>query len=158
MRKVFVLLALVLSACGEPEVDIEIPQRDDGDYVFDDAGILDEEALEDRLAELDESGPEIVALTYETEQASCGEAYRAARQFVRGWNADIALVAVARPGDFASDDKGTRERCLGVQPLDDRAVSGDLREQIAEELVPPITADNDWDAAFESAVDALAEQ
>jgi uncharacterized membrane protein YgcG len=156
MRKVVLVLALALGACGEPAVDIEIPQRPDGEYVLDSAGILDEAALEQRLAKVADAGTDIVALTYETEQASCGEAYRAARQFVRTWNADIALVAVAHPGDFASDDEQSRERCLGVQPLEDRAVPGDLRERIAEELIPPLTADNDWDAAFEVAVDALA--
>ena len=159
MRKTLLLAAalVVAAACGEPAPDISIPARPDGDHVADTAGILDEEALEERLRTVAEDGHDIVALTYETQQAGCGEAYRAAREFVRTWKADIALVAVAQPGDFTSDDEA-RERCVGVEPLESRAVPGDLREQIAEQLVPAKTADNDWDGAFAVAVDALVEQ
>lgn len=157
MRRWLAVVALVLAACGEPPVDVEIPQRDGDAHVLDNAGVLDEQALDERLRAAAADGTDIVALTYETEQASCGEAFRAAREFVRAWEADIALVAVAEPGDFTSDDPA-RERCLGVQPLQDRAVPADLREQIAEELVPPKAADNDWDSAFAVAVDALTKQ
>jgi hypothetical protein len=125
--------------------------------VADLAGILDSDALEGQLAQLDKGGRDIVALTYETPQASCGEAFRAARKFVVEWDADIAVVAVARPGDFTATAQ-ERQRCLGVQPRDDRAVGADLRERIAEELVPPLTAHNDWDGAFTAAVEALEAQ
>ncbi len=158
MRNVLAAVVLVLLvACGEPPVDVAVPEREQGQHVLDNAGILDEARLEARLADVASGGPDIVALTYETEQASCGEAFRAAREFVRTWNADVAVVAVARPGDFTSDDQG-RERCVGVQPLQDRAVPGSLRERIAEELVPPKASANDWDGAFEVAVDALVQQ
>lgn len=157
MRSWLLIGVALLVSCGEPPVDVSFPEREADQHVLDQAGILDADALESRLAEVAADGSDIVALTYETEQASCGEAFRAAREFVRTWDADIALVAVARPGDFTSDDE-QRQRCLGVQPLDDRAIPGSLRERIAEELVPPKAAANDWDAAFEVAVDALVEQ
>lgn len=157
MRSWLLIGVLLLVSCGEPPVDVSIPQRESGQHVLDQAGILDADALEAHLAEVEADGSDIVALTYETEQASCGEAFRAAREFVRTWEADIALVAVARPGDFTSTDE-QRQRCLGVQPLDDRAVPASLRERIAEELVPPKAKDNDWDGAFDVAVDALVEQ
>ena len=157
MRKGLLLLAVMLAACGEPAVDVDIAPRDGGRHVADQAGILDAEALEQRLADAEDEGLDIVALTYESEQANCGEAYRAAREFVRTWEADVALVAVAKPGDFESSEQ-TRQRCLGVQPLDDRGLPGDLREQIAEELVPPKAGANDWDGAFAVAVDALVQR
>lgn len=157
MRRWVLAALLLLGACGEPEVDFAMPPREPGQHVLDSAGILDAQALESRLAEVAEGGTDIVALTYETQAATCGEAFRAAREFVRTWNADVALVAVARPGDFASDDP-QRQRCLGVQPLDDRALPAALRERIAEELIPPEAADNDWGGAFSVAVDALEQQ
>ena len=157
MRSWLLIGVVLLVSCGEPPVDVTIPERDADQHVLDRADILDVDALEARLADVAADGTDVVALTYETEQASCGEAFRAARQFVRRWDADVALVAVARPGDFASKDE-QRQRCLGVQPLDDRAVPGALRERIAEELVPPKAAANDWDGAFGVAVDALVEQ
>lgn len=153
-----VAAVLVLAACGEPEPDVTLPERTDGAHVADQAEILDaadRADLERRLAEIAADGPDIVALTYETQQANCGEAYRAAKRFVERWDADVALVAVAAPGDFESTE-ATRERCLGVQPRDDRAVPGGLREEIAETLVPPKTAGNDWHGAFVVAADALA--
>ena len=158
MRSGVLLLVVLMTACGEPAVDVEISAREERQHVLDQAGILDAEALEQRLDTAQEdAGLDIVALTYESEQANCGEAYRAAREFVRTWEADVALVAVADPGDFTSTEQ-TRQRCLGVQPLDDRGIPGDLREQIAEELVPPKAADNDWDGAFAVAVEALVER
>lgn len=157
MRKTLLVALALLAACGEPAVDVEIPSRSAGQHVVDEAGILDAPALEQRLAAEADRGTDIVALTYETREASCGEAFRAARQFVAEWEADVAIVAVARPGDFEATT-ATRQRCVGVQPLDDRAVPGALREKIAEELVPPEAADNDWDGAFTVAIDALAEQ
>lgn len=156
MRRVLaVAVALLLAACGEPPIDVAIPERQPQERIADLAEILDTQALAPRLDAAAVAGTDIVVLTYETEQAGCGEAYRAAREFVAAWDAEAAIVAVARPGDFASDSEN-RVRCVGVQPRDERAVSGALREQIAEELVPPKTADNDWDGAFAAAVDALA--
>lgn len=158
MRKA--LLALVaagLVACGEPPVDLALPERPAGEHVLDEAGILDKGQLHDRLLQLEANGLDVVALTFETEQASCGEAFRAGTLFVQRWEADIAVVAVAEPGDFASTDE-SRVRCLGVQPRDTRAVPADVREQIAEELVPPFAAENDWTGAFSVAIDRLAEQ
>ena len=149
--------ALLLVGCGEPPIDVEIPERTGTERVADLAEILDVEALEARLEEAAQDGTDIVALTYETEQAGCGEAYRAAQEFVQQWAADVALVAVAQPGDFAAQEEG-RERCFGLQPRAGGDVPGGLREQIAEVLVPAETADNDWDGAFAVAVDALMEQ
>lgn len=152
-------IAVVLAACGEPAISVEIPERPKGEYVADLAHVLGTRAREVnlRLTELSSEGPDIVALTYETEQAGCGEAYRAAREFVREWDADIALVAVAKPGDFGSTDTD-RTRCMGVQPRDERAVSAGLREEIAETIVPPKTSKNDWAGAFLAAAEALAER
>lgn len=158
MRKVLLaLVATALIACGEPSVDLTLPERPAGEYVLDQAGVLDKGQLHDRLSQLDQGGLDIVALTFETEQASCGEAFRAGTLFVQRWDADIAVVAVARPGDFTSTDE-SRVRCLGVQPRDARAVPGDVRERIAEEIVPPLAAENDWTAAFMAAIDELAER
>lgn len=151
---------LVIAACGEPAPDVALPARSGESHVADQAGVFDPQErgdLEDRLAEIAAGGPDIVALTYETDQANCGEAYRAAKRFVEVWDADVALVAVAAPGDFDSTAQ-TRKRCLGVQPRDERAVPGGLREEIAETLVPPKTADNDWYGAFLVAAEALASQ
>jgi len=155
MRSLVLALVVSLAACGEPAVDLSLPAREEGAQVADLAGVLDAGQVQSRLEEVADAGTDIVALTYETEQASCGEAFRAGAQFVTAWDADIAVVAVARPGDFdaTGDD---RVRCLGVQPRDQRSVGGDLRERIAEELVPPLAAENDWTGAFTTAIDALA--
>ncbi len=149
-------VAVVLGGCGEPPVDVTLPARQPGQQVLDLAGVLRGSGLEDRLTALAEDGFDVVALTYESEQAGCGEAFRAGGELVRAWDADVAVVAVARPGDFAAPAP-PRERCLGVRPRDDSAVPGDVRERIAEELVPPAAGRNDWPAAFSAAVDALAQ-
>lgn len=148
------ILLLATIACGEPPIDVAIPERDG--HVADLAGILDLEALDARLVAIEQAGLDVVALTYTTAQANCGEAFRAGLEMATAWEADVALVAVARPGDFASTEDG-RERCLGLRPVDEFAVPGGLREEIAEILVPPIAADNDWDGAFLAAADRLAE-
>jgi len=148
----------VLAGCGgEPEVDLDLPARAEGQQVADLAGILEGSDIADRLEQLRAEGLDVVAVTYETEQASCGEAYRAGSEVVRAWDADIAVVAVARPGDFTSTETASRERCLGVQPASEGVLSGDVREEIAEGLVPPLAADNDWVGAFRVAVDRIAE-
>lgn len=158
MVRVALALALLgLVACGEPAVDLTLPDRPPGEHVLDEAGVLDKGQLHDRLTTLRADGLDIVALTFETEQASCGEAFRAGTLFVQRWEADVAVVAVAEPGDFTSTEE-SRVRCLGVQPRDTRAVPADVRERIAEELVPPLTAENDWTGAFAVAIDTLAQQ
>lgn len=148
-----VAAALLLVAC-EPAVDLEIPERAAGQVLLDQAGILDPR-VEERLRAAGEGGRDVVALTYETEQATRGEATRAGRALLEAWDADIALVAVARPGDFASTDPDRRERVFGLEAADTYAVPRDLREQIVETLAPPIAGDNDWPGVFLLAVDEL---
>lgn len=150
-----VVAGLLLSGCGEPPVDVAIPARGDGQQILDLAGILRAPDLSQRLRRLHDQGLDIVVLTYESEQAGCGEAFRAGGEIVASWDADVALVAVAQPGDFTAtgDD---RERCLGVRPRDSYEIPGSLRERIAEQLVPPLASRNDWHGAFSVAVDALA--
>lgn len=155
LRVAAALLALA-GGCGEPPLGLELPARAEQQQVADLADILDT-AVEERLAAvLAEEDLDVVGLTYTTPQASCGEAFRAGRALVRAWNADVAVVAVAREGDFASEAEG-RERCLGVSPRDEFAVPGSLREEIAEGLLPPIAARNAWSEAFTAAADRLAE-
>lgn len=149
-----VVLGLALVACGEPPVDLTIPPREGDARIADQAGVLDAAAVEEALAAAEADGRDIVVLTYETPQAGCGEAYRAAREFVAAWEADVALVAVARPGDFTSQEEN-RQRCIGIQPHDPRGLPAGLREQIAEEIVPPYAGENDWTGAFTAAVEAV---
>lgn len=149
-NSVAVLLAAALLAGCEPAVDLEIPAREPGQVVLDEAGILDGE-VERRLRALDR---DVVALTYESEQAGRGEANRAGRLLLEEWDADIVLVAVARPGDFASAAED-RERFFGLEAADSYDVPRGLREQIVESLVPPVAGDNDWAAAFTIAADEL---
>lgn len=149
-------LALALTAC-EPAVDLTIPERQPGQVLLDQAGILDER-VEQRLRAAGEGGRDIVALTYETEQAGRGEANRAGRRLLDEWDADLALVAVARPGDFTSTDADRRERVFGLEAVDAYDVPRGLREEIVETLVPPIARENDWPAVFLLAVDRLEDQ
>ena len=146
-----VALALVVSACGEPPIAFDIPARD-GRQVLDDAGILDRDALEAALVEHAEAGVDIVALTYTVEGANCGEAFRAGREFVQAWEADVAIVAVAEPGDFEDADG---ERCVGLAPLDDFELGRGTREEISEVIWPPLIADNAWVEIFDVAADEL---
>lgn len=149
---------VALAGCGgEPEVDLDVPARAQGQQVADLAGILEGSDVDARLQQLRADGLDVVAVTYETEQASCGEAYRAGSEVVRAWDADVAVVAVAAPGDFDSTEAASRQRCLGVQPASQGLLSGDVREEIAETLVPPLATDNDWAGAFGVAVDRIAE-
>lgn len=154
------LAVVLLAACGEPAVDLEIPARDASEDVLDTSDLLDD-GIAARLEEFEAvTGLDAVALTYESEQASRGEASRAGRLLVERWGADLALVAVARPGDFAStvvdrDNPEDRARYFGVEPADPFAVPGDLRERVVEEIVPPIAADNRWDDVFATAVEEL---
>lgn len=146
-------LVLAVSACAEPAIDVQLPERDG--HVADLAGILDVDRLEAQLQQIAAQGLDVVALTYTTPQANCGEAFRAGREMATGWQADIALVAVARPGDFTATVED-RERCVGLRPVDDFAVGRGLREEIAEVLIPPLAADNNWDQAFAVAAETLA--
>lgn len=152
------LTALPLSACGEPPVDLDLPGREPGQVVLDQAGILDQAEVEGPLRAFGDR--DAVALTYETEQASRGEARRAGQLLVEEWGADVALVAVARPGDFEStivdrEDPGDRQRFFGIEPADTFDVPGGLREEIVEGRVPAIAAGNDWQRVFVTAAQDL---
>lgn len=157
MRRVVVLVVatLALAGCGEPDVDLELPAREAGQQVLDTAGILSGSEVAERLSELAEAGLDVVAVTYETPQASLGENRRAGSLVVEEWGADIALVAVAVPGDFSSTDADSRRRFFGLEPADTFAVPGGLRERIAEERAPPLAEANDWAAVFTMAIDEI---
>lgn len=146
--------ALLLAGC-EPAVDLAVPAREPGQVALDRADILSAE-VERRLRELGEQGRDVVAVTYETEQAGRGEASRAGRLLLERWDADVALVAVAEPGDFASTATDQRQRYFGLEAADTYAIPRRQREQIVETLVPPIAGENDWDGAFLTALDELA--
>lgn len=147
-------LALLAVACGEEDPDIDLGDRAEGQLVVDHVGVLDD-SVEEALGDID--GWEVVAVTYETPQASAGEAHRAGEAVVEAWDVDVALVAVAQPGDFTSTDDD-RRRFFGATPADVRAVPGGLREELAEEVVPPRAADNDWSGAFVAAAERLREE
>ncbi|MDQ3709936.1 MAG: hypothetical protein M3387_11655 [Actinomycetota bacterium] len=155
-RAGLVLASLLIAGCGEPAVDVSLPPREEGQQVLDQAGILNGPDIARRLEGLRDGGLDVVVLTYESEQAGCGEAFRAGGEIVRIWDVDVAVVAVAEPGDFAAE-AAPRQRCLGVRPRDTELVPGGVRERIAEQLVPPIAARNDWTGAFLVAIDAIAE-
>lgn len=147
---------LALAGCGEQEVDLTIPEREEGQVVLDQADVLDAERVADALSSLDPV--DAVAVVYETPQANAGEADRAGEAVNDAWGSDVALVAVAVPSDFASEDEATRERFFGVRPAGVRDVPASLRERLAEEIVPPLAADNQWTAAFVAAAEALADE
>ena len=150
------LLAVLLVACGEPDVDLSPPPRAAGAQLHDEVGVVDP-AVAERLAAVSEaSGLDVVGLVYEDERATLGQADRAGRLLLEAWDADIVLVAVAFPGDFANPDPDARQRFFGVASTDRFTVTRDLRERIVDEAVPPPAAANDWTAAFEAAVDELA--
>lgn len=148
------VVAATLTAGCEPAVDLAVPEREPGQVVLDQAEILDA-GVERRLRALDVGGRDVVALTFESEQAGRGEANRAGKLLLDSWDADIVLVAVARPGDFASVEQQDRQRFFGLEAADSYAVPRGLREEIVEGLVPPIAEENDWSAAFTSALDHL---
>lgn len=156
-----VSLAMIgLVGCGEPAVDLDIPAREASGDVLDTSDLLGDD-IAVRLEEFEVStGLDAVALTYESDQASRGEASRAGQLLIERWGADLVLVAVARPGDFAStvvdrEDPEDRRRYFGVEPGDPFAVSGDLRERVVEGIVPPIAAENRWGDVFQKAVEEL---
>lgn len=146
MRPLLMTIALMVlaTACGEPPIAIDIPERD-GRQVLDLDGLLEVELIEPRLAGYAAEGVDIVALVYTTPDASCGEAFRAGQQFVEAWQADVALVAVAEPGGFHDLDA---ERCVGLQPLNTFDVGRGTREEISEVIWPDLIDDNAWDEVF----------
>lgn len=147
--------ALALAGCGEPAVDLALPDREVGQHVADQAGVLDGTDLEERLAALADAGLDVVAVTYESDRAGLGESRRAGQLVVARWGADIALVAVAAPGDFTSSDVDARRRFFGLEPADTFAVPRGLRERVAEERAPPLAETNDWPAVFTMAVEEI---
>jgi hypothetical protein len=145
-------LLAAAAACGEPEPDLEVPPRQAGQQVVDHAGILAGSGVEERLGGLP---ADVVAVAYESPDASRGHADRAGRLLLDAWEAEVAVVAVARPGDFTSTDEDARERFFGVVATDVRLVSRAARERIVDEVVPPLAARNDWAGAFHAALDEL---
>lgn len=151
VRFLLIALAAFAVACGEPPVDVAIPERAGGATVVDHAGILTGSEIE---AVLGDMPADVVALTFESGDATLGEAHRAAQALLRAWGADVVLVAAARPGDFGSDSE-SRRRFFGVFPADRFRVPGGVRERIVEEVVPPLAADNDWPGVFRAAADEV---
>jgi hypothetical protein len=150
--------AALAGGCGNPEVALAVPERQDGQVMLDEAGVLDA-AVADRLAAVAaDTGVDVVALAFEDPQASLGQADRGGRLLLDAWGADVVVVAVARPGDFASSDEQARRRYFGVFATDRFAVPRGLRERIVEEAVPPLAARNDWPGAFTAAADILADE
>lgn len=148
------VMTAALAGCGEPEVQLDLPARAGGAAVADLAGVLGPEVAS-RLEQLrEDTGYDVVAVTFESERASLGEAHRAGDLALDVWGADIALTAVAFPGHFTEDDPDARRRYFGIE-ADRFTVTRDLRERIVDEAVPARTAGNDWTGAFLAAVDEL---
>jgi uncharacterized membrane protein YgcG len=148
-------LGFLLAGCGEPSVELAPPARPPGAHVYDEAGVV-AGSVDDRLAVLGEdTGFDVVALAYEDDRATMGQADRAGRLLLDTWNADIVLVAVAFPGDFENPDPEARQRFFGVTATDRFTVTRGLRERIVEEAVPAPAADNNWTGAFHAAIDEL---
>lgn len=154
----FLLTALVLlAACGEPAVDLDVPTRGPDQHLLDEVGLLDA-AVEQRLREVSAaSGLDVVALVFEDERTNMGQADRGGRALLDAWDADVVLVAVAGPGDFTSED-AERRRYFGVYANDRFAVSRDVRERIIFDRVQLLAAENAWIPAFLAAVDQLEEE
>lgn len=149
-----VLAALALQL-REPEVAFDPPERPAGAHVHDPAGAVDDEAVEQRLAELaDASGVDAVVVVWEDDQSSRGQAARGAQRILEAWQADVALSAVAMPGAF--DDPQAGERYFGVEG-DRFTVSADLRERIVAEVEQARPASSQaWTDAFLAVIDVLA--
>lgn len=146
---VVVAFALTLR---EPSVGVELPARD-GQHLHDAAGVVDADAVEQRLAALERSeGVDAVAVVWEDEQASLGQAARGATQILDAWQADVALSAVAHPGAFTDQQAG--RRFFGVEG-DRFEVGSGLRERIVEDVVPAPAGENDWTAALLAAIDEI---
>lgn len=153
-----VAVMALMTACGEPAVPLEVPQRDFDQVVLDTARILDEEdrELQVALGELRHQGWDPVLVTFQAEGANMGMADRAGRKVIDAWGADLAIVAVAEPGDFDSEAED-RERFFGLFARNVRDIPRGLRERIVEELIPPVARGNDWMEVFKVAVTELAE-
>lgn len=148
---------VVLTGCGEPPLAVDIPPRATGSHLADLAGVVDAAAVEERLRTLEDgTGVDVVALLYEAAGANCGEAFRAGAALVEAWDADVAVVAVARPGGFTVEDAG-RERCIGLRPRTESLVPPGVREEIAEEVLPPLARARRWDEAVLVAAQRAAE-
>lgn len=146
-----VLIAFAMTL-REPSVDVELPARD-GQHLHDAAGVVDAEVVEQRLAALERSeGIDAVAVVWEDEQASLGQAARGATQILDAWQADVALSAVAHPGAFTDQQAG--RRFFGVEG-DRFEVGSGLRERIVEDVVPGPAGENDWTAALLAAIDEI---
>lgn len=151
------LLAVVgVAGCGEPDPDLDVPDRADGQVVADLAGVVDEAEVGEAFGALADDGWDAVALVFETPQANQGEAQRAGRELLEAWEVDLVVVAVARPGDFDSDAPD-RRRAVGVEAPTARAVPGALREDVANDAMRPHAEDNAWTAAFLAAAEALSD-
>ena len=156
---VALLTVALLSGCvGEPAVPLDVPARQPGQALFDEAGILDADnaSLVAALEALQAQGWDVALVTFESVDANLGMADRAGRKVIDAWGVDLALVAVAAPGDFASTSS-TRRRYFGLTARTIRSVSPSLRERIAEELVPRLAAKNQWTQAFTLALTELAQ-
>ncbi|HVL99595.1 MAG TPA: hypothetical protein VM324_09925 [Egibacteraceae bacterium] len=160
VRLVAAALAVAVAAtgCGEPAVDLDVPDRRAGQHVLDTVGLLDGTDVAAQLAALAEEGLDVVAVVYETPQAGLGEGRRAGQLVVREWEADVALVAVAAPGDFTSGDTQARRRFFGLEPADAFAVPRGLRERVAEQRAPPLAEANDWPGVFTMAIEEIARE
>lgn len=152
---VLAVAVLALAGCGEPDVDLDLPPRASDQHVLDTAGILEGTDVSERLQALAEEGLDVVAVTYETPRASLGESRRAGQLLVEEWDADIALVAVAQPGDFTSLEDRSRQRFFGLEPAGTVTVPRGLRERVAEERAPLLAELNDWPAVFDMAIDEV---
>ncbi len=150
---VAVAILAVLLLAREPEADLEPPPRGADEVVLDPEGVLDE-TVAAAFAELAEHGWDAVALAYETPQAGEGEAQRGGRLLREAWQADIVVVAVARPGDFASEDED-RRRAVGIAAESARTVPPALREAVADEAMAEPAGRNAWSEAFVAAADYL---
>lgn len=137
---------------GEPTVDVELPARD-GQHLHDAAGVVDADVVEQRLAALEQSeGVDVVAVVWEDEEASLGQAARGATRTLEAWQADVALSAVAHPGAFTDQQAG--RRYFGVEG-DRFEVGSGLRERIVEDVVPDPAGENDWTTALLAAIDEI---
>lgn len=153
---VAVAVVVVVLVARDPDPDLEVPPREPGQVSADLAGVLDGD-VDDALIALADVGWDAVALTFETTQANQGEAQRGGRALLEAWDADIALVAVAQPGDFTSESED-RRRFFGVEAPSAFDVPGDLREAVTDQIVPSYAADNDWSGAFTAGARHLAEE
>lgn len=149
-----VLLVLALAAC-EPAVALEVPSRSADQRLLDVPGATDATAVSAALdAAAEASGLDVVGLVFEDDRASLGQADRGGRQLLRAWDADVVLVAVARPGDFGSQ-AAERARYFGVYAEDRFEVPRGLREEAIFSHAQLPAASNDWTTAFVDAAGAV---